>query len=194
MHTSSIFDKLRARSTGYAQTVATFFLCLLASVLGSGCSALISQAKNVFWQAEKSKRTPGEKLVTDPDRVWAEYQCSKQKLPFIRVEENRIVPPKLSPAQEFDHHLVYVVCSSNQRQVVTGTLYTRIRLGGRAIVTDVAKGFKLKPGRWTKDTFITIPATAELGSYSLEIEFKGESAKFRETQNFVVTTSTAWPK
>jgi hypothetical protein len=167
--------------------VGLCLICLLPSVLGSGCSFLLSQAKPVNPQPETSKPTPGEKLVTDPDRVWAEYQCSKQKLPFVRVEENTIIPPQLAPGEEFDHHLVYVMCSNNQRQAVTGTLYTRIRLGGRTIATDADRRFNLKPGRWSVDTFITIPATADPGDYSLEIEFKGKAAKFRQTQHFAVT-------
>jgi hypothetical protein len=157
-------------------------------VLGSGCSSLLPQAKPVNPQAQTSKPTPGEKLLTDPDRVWAEYQCSKQKLPFVQVEENRIIPPQLARGQEFDHHLVYVMCSNNQRQAVTGILYTRIRLGGRTIATDADRRFNLKPGRWSIDTFITIPATAAPGDYSLEIDFKGKTAKFRQTQDFAVTT------
>lgn len=151
---------------------------LLAFVL-VGCAGL-------RWSVTKSFRDPGEVLRNFPEEVWKEYDCEDQRRPFFIMEENELVPPRVKPAREFNHRMVYALCPENPTEVVAGTLSTRIRFKGRPIVRDTVAPYELRPGRWVVDAFVSLPDDAEPGIYAYEIQFDGVDVDFDERLTFVV--------
>ena len=140
----------------------------------------------IFWELEKATRKPGEKMVTLPDPVAQEYNCSKKKLPFFTVEKNEVFHAKVKPGEEFNHHFVYVMCPAIPAQIINSVLYRRIYYQGEVVFQDVTKNFKIKPGRWAVDAYITVPSHALPGIYSLEMEIVSDSIKFKDSKSFVV--------
>jgi hypothetical protein len=151
----------------------------LALLLSTGCAG-------TRWWLQKSLRSPGEDLVDFPEVVWQEYDCTSQKRPFFMIERNELVPPQVTTGGEFNHRLVYAMCPQNPTEVVTGKLSTRIRFRGAPIVVDVQSGWDLKPGRWVVDALVALPADAEPGIYSYELEFESEPVAFEKRLTFVV--------
>ncbi len=140
----------------------------------------------VYWELKKSLREPGEKLLAHPDKVWQEYACAQQKLPFIKIIKYEILPPKLYPGEELNQHFEYVFCPAKPAQVLSGTLYRRIYFKGHIIFEDKTPEFELKPGKWAVDAFIRVPPEAKPGVYFLEVFFKASKFTFKKGQNFVV--------
>ena len=153
----------------------------LALALGtsSGCAS-------TRWWLEKALRSPGENLAALPDEVWQEYDCGAQKRPFFIIERNELVPPRVRSGGEFNHRLVYVMCPVNPTEVVTGRLSTRIRFKGAPIVVEQLPEWDLKPGRWVVDAMIALPANAEPGIYTYELQFESEPVAFEKSLTFVV--------
>lgn len=168
------------------QKVAPLVCCLLLV----GCASVSSQVERVVWKAQREMRTPGETLLAFPEAVWRDYNCGQRRLPFLKVEENSVLPPKLRPGEELSHRLVYAMCPAVPAQVAAGNLYTRIYFKGKPLVTDIAKGFEIKSGRWRVDTFITVPPDAAPGLYSVEVQFDAQGVSLRETRSFVVESGT----
>ncbi len=146
----------------------------------------LRSVEDIFWDVKKQMRKPGEKLVTHPDRVWRQYRCSNRKLPFIQIESNELLPPRLTAGEELNHHLVYVMCPARPAQVVGGQLNRTLYFRGRPLFTDRTPGFEFKPGRWAVDAFITVSPKAQTGVYSLETRFDKRSVRINATQHFVV--------
>ena len=130
-------------------------------------------------------REPGEYNRGFPDEVADEYHCGKRPLPFFEIEEDELLPERVSPGTEFNHRLQYVLCPKGDTQVVSGTLYTRILYKGKPILSEsIARD--LQPGRWVVDAFITLPKDAKPGVYALQSEFKSKSGSFDSSSTFLV--------
>ena len=71
---------------GYPKVVAA--LAILA--LTSGCTSVTSRITRAL-------RSPGERIKTFPEEVWAEYKCSERRLPFFKIEGLELHPKKLTP-------------------------------------------------------------------------------------------------
>jgi hypothetical protein len=154
-------------------------VAVLLAFLLVGCAS-------VRWAVTKSVRDPGEQLRNFPEEVWKEYDCDDQYRPFFILEENELVPPRVKPAREFNHRMVYALCPVNPTEVVEGTLLTRIRFRGQPIVSDRVAPYELRPGRWIVDAFVTLPNDAEPGVYAYEIQFDSRAIDFNERLTFVV--------
>ena len=152
---------------------------VLALCFATGCAG-------ARWWVQKSLRSPGEELAALPDAVWQEYDCGAQKRPFFIIERNELVPPQVRSGGEFNHRLVYVMCPVNPTEVVTGRLSTRIRFKGSPIVVEQLPAWDLKPGRWVVDAMVKLPASAEPGIYSYELQFESEPVAFEKSLTFVV--------
>jgi len=149
-------------------------LCVLLLGFSLGCV-----------QMQLKMREPGERNHSFPDDVADEYNCEKRPLPFFKVEENELLPERVSPGAEFNHRLQYVMCPKADTQVVSGTLHTRILYKGKPILTEsIARD--LQPGRWVVDAFITLPADAKPGVYALQSEFKSAAGNFDSSSTFLV--------
>ena len=136
-------------------------------------------------QMQLKMREPGERNTGFPDEVADEYHCAKRPLPFFEVEEDELLPERLTPGAEFNHRLQYVLCPVEETQVVSGTLHTRILYKGKPIHAESSTR-DLQPGRWVVDAFITLPADAKPGVYALQSEFKSKHGKFDSRSTFLV--------
>lgn len=139
-----------------------------------------------FGHVRRSIRSPGEYNAALPEAIWRKYECSKRKLPFLRIESFTLSPERVEAGEEFNHRWVYSLCPTTPTSVVTGRLETRIFFKGQPIVSDDDSRFELKPGRWVIDTFVEVPPEAEPGVYSIEIRFKGSGTKFQKRRTFGV--------
>ncbi len=158
-------------------------IIILAGLLWlTACAAV----HNVLWDFEKMTRKPGEKSLALPEAVWAEYGCANLRRPFIKVETNELIPPRLKPGGQFNHRLVYAMCSNERADEVLGKRYTRIYFKNRPVFNDVDESYAIKPGRWRVDIFIDLPEDAETGLYTLEVRFRSRCLRFRENHNFRV--------
>ena len=134
-------------------------------------------------------RKPGERLKTFPEKVWQQYDCEDQALPFFEIERLELHPRRLEPGGEFSHRLVYVLCPPSQTAVVTGRLDTRILHRGEAIVSERNPTYDIKPGRWVIDAFVRLPETAKTGIYAFELEFRSPTVEFMRSLTFAVDAS-----
>ena len=130
-------------------------------------------------------REPGEYNRGFPDEVADEYHCEKRPLPFFEVEEDELLPERVSPGAEFNHRLQYVLCPREETQVVSGTLHTRILYKGKPIHSETSTR-DLQPGRWIVDEFITLPRDARPGVYALQSEFESRHGGFDTRSTFLV--------
>ena len=146
-------------------------VCLSAML---GCTAI-----------QMKLREPGSRLVDFPEAVAGEYDCAKRRLPFVKVEESELNPERLRPGAQLHHYFVYVMCPAIASEVINGTLYTEIRVKGKAVYRDSVKQ-ELQPGRWRIDTFITLPEGAESGMYALATRFESSKGRFSFHSDFLV--------
>ena len=154
-------------------------LAALVLLLTGGCAHLPSPLDRPF-------RTPGEKLVDFPEAVRAEFGCEKKKLPWLQVESQELWPKRVQAGQELGHRLVYVLCTSEPTEVVSGTLETRLVHRGKSSLLESLPDHDLRPGRWIVDVFMTVPSDAPDGVYELEIAFKSPSLHFARRETFAV--------
>ncbi len=131
-------------------------------------------------------RKPGEQLLSLPDEVWQEYNCDNKVKPYQRSEIFEVIPKIIQPGESFNLRFLYSLCTSERFEEIVGILFTRIRFRGSYIVNDVEENYAMKPGRWRTDTFIDLPATAKVGVYSIELEFRSPKLQFKEQASFVV--------
>jgi hypothetical protein len=133
-------------------------------------------------------RKPGEKLLDPPEKIYREYNCQNEEMPFIIVEHNELRPRRLmlQKGKKLNHRLIYGLCSDNYNDKIVGQLYTRITHRGKNVVTDVDETYTLKPGRWLVDTFITLLENLDAGVYTLEIEFYNPKVDFKVENTFIV--------
>jgi hypothetical protein len=152
---------------------------LLVVALGTGCTSLMSTLDRPF-------RKPGEHLKAFPEKVWKQYDCEKQTLPFFSIELLDLSPRRLKPGEQFKQRLIYSLCTQGSTGVVTGKLDTRIMHRGSPVVHEQDPQYDLKPGRWVIDSFVRLPEEAAVGVYAFEFEFHSKSVEFEKIMNFVV--------
>ena len=152
---------------------------LLAIALGAACTSVVSVLDRPF-------REPGEHLTAFPDKVWKQYECEKQPLPFFKIELLDLSPRRLKPGELFKQRLIYALCTAASTGVVTGNMETRIMHRGSAVVHEKDAAYDLKPGRWVIDSFVRLPEGAEVGIYAFELEFASSDVNFDRTMTFAV--------
>lgn len=152
----------------------------------------LSQLGCATWlgSVRKSLRDPGVHFAAFPDEVAREYACDEKELPYFEIEKLELLPDRLHPGEEFNHRLVYALCTRKPTAVVSGTLHTRILHRGLAIVDERDPAYEFKPGRWIVDAFVTVPENAEVGIYAVELEFEGSDLSFTERLTFAVDASS----
>jgi hypothetical protein len=155
--------------------------------VGEGIQTAGDRIQDVLWDFEKRLRAPGDKLLTRPEAVWSEQACSEKPLPFFKLEEHAVLPPKAVAGKEVNHRIIYAMCPERPTEVVRGDLYRRIYYKGQVVFEDVAKRFEVKPGKWSVDAFITIPREAEAGVYALETAFSGGRIEFKDSRTLIVS-------
>lgn len=143
----------------------------------------------IYWNMKKKKRTPGEKLISHAKAVWEEYECAKQPLPFLKIENNEVIPPQLPAGEELNHRLTYVLCQAKPSKAISGDLTRSIYYRGQILFQDVSRSFQIKTGRWSIDVFIRVPRAAKPGPYTLEVRFDDGTNSFRKEENFTVVAA-----
>jgi hypothetical protein len=159
---------------GHSTVMRPLAIALLATLLG--CVAL--PQRPAAHTPPTNAQQPGAKLLGTEAEVAREYDCAKQKRPLLVLEESFLRPTPLAAGQEFGHRIVYALCPARAKQPVFGKLRTRITFGGKGIVDDSAD-FRVEPGRWAVDTFISLPPQAKPGAYELELEFTSAASPVR---------------
>lgn len=144
-------------------------------------------ACTAVWNMQTTLRKPGQTLLASPENVWQAYDCAYMRLPFLAIEVNQLIPPRLRPGHEFNHRLIYAMCSNERADEIIGRLYTRIYLRGQRLVNHVDPSYVMRPGRWRVDTFITLPMDVEAGVYSMELQFVSHHLNFQQNHSFVVS-------
>ena len=151
----------------------------------AGLMLCVTACKAV-WTVQKTLRKPGEKLVAMPEKVWRQYNCSEARLPLFIIEKSKLIPPQLYPGGELNHRLTYAMCSNKRAEEIVGTLSTRVFFRGQRLVNDVNTTYPMRPGRWRVDTFITLAPDAQVGVYSLELQFKSTRIEFQRNHSFII--------
>ena len=131
-------------------------------------------------------RKPGEKIVSLPYEVWQEHNCDNKVQPYEQIEIFEVIPKIIQPGKSFNLRFLYSLCTSERFEEIVGILFIRISFRGSYIVNDVEENYAMKPGRWRTDIFIDLPATAKLGVYSVELEFRSPELQFKKQACFVV--------
>jgi len=165
--------------------VSSSAVLLAACATGQGLGPA-DTVQSWLWRMEKGMRKPGEKLVSHPDVVWKERQCAKLQRPFVDIDLNEVLPPRVTAGDEFSHRMVYSMCPLRTGEVVIGDLSRRITLKGNTVFEDVSRRFELKPGKWQLDAFIGIPTAAPPGVYAVEVAFAGGTVQFQRSVSLVV--------
>jgi hypothetical protein len=158
-----------------------------SKIIALSAIALLSlSCASLRWSVQKAFREEGSQNRSFPEAVWEEYDCDTQKRPFLIVEENELVPPKVNAGGEFNHRMIYAMCPQEATAVVPGKLSTRIRYKGSPIVENTDANYEIKPGRWVIDAFVEIPEDAEPGVYAYEVAFSGKGLNFNKSLTFLV--------
>ena len=168
----------------YSRIGIVSLLSLLLSL--TNCTALKLQSNQIYENLLVSMRKPGERLVSLPDEVWQEYNCDNKVRPYQRIEKFELIPKIIQPGKSFNLRFLYSLCTSDRFGEIVGSLFTRINYRGHYVVNDLVENYAMKPGRWRTDTFIDLPATAKVGVYSVELEFRSPELQFKEQASFVV--------
>jgi hypothetical protein len=156
-------------------------IALLLCVLLSGCAGSQWMGKT-----RRAMREPGQRLIDLPDRVTHDYGCGERSLPHLEVEHTEINPNRVEAGARLNHRIVYALCPTAATEVVKGVLITQVRFKGRIVMRDDDPSFEFKPGRWSVDTFVRLPADAETGVYALEVLFHEGNVRLDESLIFGV--------
>jgi hypothetical protein len=166
---------------------------VLFNALFSSCSTKSMDAgdyfKSLWWDVKMTQREAGEQLITDPARVWRKLRCDNRKLPYLQVDDNEVIPLRLTAGEKINHHLVYSLCPATPSEVVTARLSRSILYKGDIIFEDVTQNYELKPGRWSVDAFVKVASQAQAGVYSLQVSLSGEDLNIIVDTGFVVLES-----
>lgn len=176
---------VRSVRTATLRSVAV--LCLAASLVVAGCAAVDHRIQSLRAGGLFGRRPePGSTLIDSPESVWEEYECADRGLPFLAIEKTDLIPSRVTPGGEINQRLTYALCPAKQGAAVKGDLHRRLYFGDGLVDHQVWSGFELYPGRWAYNAFVTVPADAEAGSYTLELEFKNKKTPFKEVTRFSV--------
>jgi hypothetical protein len=150
----------------------------VALAFAPGCASL-------RWSLQKWLRSAGTANLAFPEPVFEQYGCGARSLPFLAIELDELVPPRVRPGGEFNHRMVYALCPAAPTEVVTGLLHTRIRFRGEPLY-DESGTYELRPGRWRVDAIVEIPPDAEAGVYAYEISFAAPQLSFERSLTFLI--------
>ncbi len=170
-------------------TLATFPIsCATVSTMTSDPKRGV---KDIWANIKNSRRSAGEKSLDNPDEVWAEHACDQKDLPYLVLDSDEVSPDHVRAGEEFNQHLVYVMCPSAPAGVIVGDLYTAIYYQGQIVYSEVEKNFVVKPGKWSVDAFIRVPPESVPGVYSIQAEFKSAQRGFRSSKSLIVDAPRA---
>jgi hypothetical protein len=162
-------------------------VALLAScLLFSACETMpvMRKAEDLVQVVMVKVRSKGEKRLADPAQVARDLSCGAPGAVPARFEASDVLPERPKPGSEVNHRLVVAACSL-PGDAMAGTLTRRFTHLGRTLFQD-SEPFTLKPGRWSIDVFIGIPAQAGPGPYRLEVRFERRGLQLDTSSEFTV--------
>jgi hypothetical protein len=168
---------------GKLDRVAKFtWLGVLFVLAPSGCTA-------IHQQIVATARQPGNTLLTTPEQVVRESNCTKREQPLIQVESMEVLPEMIKPGGRINYRLIYVMCPLKKFSETVRTRATRnILFKGEQVARNVKDSLVLRPGRWAVDSFFTLPPEAPLGVYALEVGLETPSGQTqKQVRSFVVS-------
>jgi hypothetical protein len=145
---------------------------LLSLPLISGCettSSLVQRAEDWSQIALSKTRSRGEKRNAEASVVAAEPGCANGAATPARIEASEVLPGRVRAGRELNHRLVIATCPLAP-EALAGTLKRRFSLQGRTMFED-SEPYALRPGRWTVDVFVGLPAQTKPGAYRLDVRF-----------------------
>jgi hypothetical protein len=145
---------------------------LLVLPFMSGCettSSLVQRAEDWTQIALSKTRSRGEKRNAEASVVAAEPGCANAATTPARIEASEVLPGRVRAGRELNHRLVIATCPLAP-EALAGTLKRRFSLQGRTMFED-SEPYALRPGRWTVDVFVGLPAQAKPGAYRLDVRF-----------------------
>jgi hypothetical protein len=161
-------------------TLSFAALFLVGSIFG--CS-------DIQQQIVAAARQPGDHVATTPQQLWKESICNTSDRPSVKVESLEVLPEKVKPGGRVNYRLTYAMCPVNKFSETLAASTTRtISYKGQEVARNSKEAFELKAGRWTVDSFFTLPRESPLGVYALEVAVqtpRGETQKL--VRSFVVS-------
>lgn len=133
---------------------------------------------------------PGERMVASPDKTAQQYPCSPQLGVILTVEKVEAVPVAIMSGEEVNHHLQYAMCNPRPSQPVVGRITRTLLFRGTPLFRDITL-YEFKPGTWTVDAFIRVPAGAESGVYAIETVLEGGPKTVQRVCSFTVKQKLA---
>ena len=162
-------------------------LLLLAScLLLSACETMpvMRKAEDLVQVMMVKVRSKGERRLAEPEQVARDLSCSAPGAAQVRFESSAVLPERPKAGSEINHRLVVAACPL-PGEPVAGTLTRRFTHLGRTLFQDSGP-YTLKPGRWSIDVFIGIPAQAGPGPYRLEVRFERRGLQLETGSDFTV--------
>lgn len=161
-------------------------LLALALPMLAGCSTapLMREAEDLVQGMLVRTRTTGDKRLADAATVSRELACGTPGAAAARLEDSSVLPERPKAGREVAHRIVLAACPLAPDQM-TGTLTRRVSHQGRTLFED-SMPYTLKPGRWSVDVFVGIPAQARPGPYRLAVFFVRRGVRLETGSDFAI--------
>ncbi len=158
-------------------------ICSMVLLLLAGCATV----KDIHQQFIESHRKPGENLEKSPQETLQNYpSCTEQAMPVLFEAE--VLPERIAPGKEINLRIRYSTCLSASSAPKKGEIIRTVYYQNRAIFRDKTR-YEFKPGTWTVDAFIKIPADAGPGTYKVETTIIYKNRPLKKTDSFEVKDS-----
>jgi hypothetical protein len=171
----------------FIRSIAGGASVLAGALLLTGCGSnapLLRKAEDVMQTAAAKLRLRGESNIANAASVARELDCGARGAPAAKLESSAVLPERPRAGREINHRLVFAACPQGADDAA-GTLTRRFTHEGRTLFAD-STPYKLKPGRWSVDVFVGIPAQAPPGSYRLEVKYQRRGLHLETVSDFTV--------
>lgn len=169
----------------FSRRPAQFAAVLAGCVLLGACeTVVVRKAEDIVQGVMVKARSKGERRLAEPGDVARELSCGSPGAVLARVEAGEVLPLRVKPGNEINHRMVLAACPASA-EALTGTLTRRFVHQGRTLFQD-SEPYTLKPGRWSVNVFVGIPAQALPGQYRLELRFERRGLQLERSTDFTV--------
>lgn len=161
-----------------------FLVLSLQGLVGCTTVPLMHKAEDLVQGLLVKTRTTGDRRLSDAATVSRELACGTPGASAARLEDSSVLPERPKAGREIAHRVVLAACPLAP-ELLAGTLTRRVSRQGRTLFEDSVP-YTLKPGRWSIDAFVGIPAQAEPGSYRLAVQFVRRGMRLETGSDFAV--------
>ena len=144
---------------------------------------------DIHQQNVSAARQPGQQVTTTPERLFKEPACARPDRPFVKAESLEVLPEKIKPGGRVNYRLIYAMCPMHKYSEQLNAQVNRVLLyKGKEVARNLKSDFEIKAGRWTVDSFFTLPKESPLGVYALEVQVLLPNRQTEKlTRSFVVS-------